>query len=325
RQNYLYDIYIQRDNDFKDKYNFPGEGTLENPYIIENLIMSTDKINAIRIEDVTSCFTIRNCTLILTSSVKNHDQDVYLIYIASWQSPKVTIANNTICAPFYQPDYFIIYYLNGIYIGGCENVLIENNIFSNLDESLIMYNIETSIIVNNYCNDIFIIGFHIMSCTDALIENNTLLNCDRSTLIMDSSGIDIINNNISFCVNLGLEIYYSDFISIFNNNLNNNTIGVLILNSENINITKNWLKFNSEYGISIENQYNENITLYHNYFLNNFYINSSSSQAFDECNSTWYSIDLFEGNYWSDYIWAPDTVYYIDGGENFDPYPMELL
>ncbi|NHJ13038.1 MAG: hypothetical protein EAX95_05140 [Candidatus Thorarchaeota archaeon] len=58
-------ISIDSNSDFED-LGFEGDGTVENPYIIENRIITVkpaDVLNCIEIRDTTAHFIIRDCTL----------------------------------------------------------------------------------------------------------------------------------------------------------------------------------------------------------------------------------------------------------------------
>ncbi len=55
-------IIIMNDWDFKN-YNFTGEGSESNPYVIENYNITTTKDYAIYISSTSKYFIIRNCNL----------------------------------------------------------------------------------------------------------------------------------------------------------------------------------------------------------------------------------------------------------------------
>ncbi|MHA1185737.1 MAG: right-handed parallel beta-helix repeat-containing protein [Candidatus Heimdallarchaeota archaeon] len=57
-------IEITQDNDFKIKYHFPGDGSITNPYIIENFNLHRYDGIAISITTTTKHFIIRNCTIL---------------------------------------------------------------------------------------------------------------------------------------------------------------------------------------------------------------------------------------------------------------------
>ena len=53
-------IIIWNDNDFLS-YNFSGDGSKNNPFMIQNLNITTDSNNGIYISGTTKYFTIKNC------------------------------------------------------------------------------------------------------------------------------------------------------------------------------------------------------------------------------------------------------------------------
>ncbi|MHA1127300.1 MAG: hypothetical protein ACTSQX_16915, partial [Candidatus Heimdallarchaeota archaeon] len=55
-------IVIDRDSEFKSTYGFPGDGSAENPYIIENYLFEEQEEAAVIIKSTTKVFIIRNCT-----------------------------------------------------------------------------------------------------------------------------------------------------------------------------------------------------------------------------------------------------------------------
>ena len=54
---------IRKDQDFVNRYDFPGSGTLNNPYLIAEYNIETSKEYAIYIEGTTKHFLITNCTI----------------------------------------------------------------------------------------------------------------------------------------------------------------------------------------------------------------------------------------------------------------------
>ena len=57
-------IYIDEDSDFID-YGFPGNGTLSDPYLLQDMTLSENSttLSSIRIEDTTKYFIISNNTI----------------------------------------------------------------------------------------------------------------------------------------------------------------------------------------------------------------------------------------------------------------------
>ena len=105
-------IAILNDNDF-ETYGFPGSGNASDPYIIENLNISSHP-GEIRIEirETTKHFIIRNCFL------KGGSIGIYLYRLDS----NTTVISNNTCS---NNDLF------GIYVHHASQSLIINNTCSN--------------------------------------------------------------------------------------------------------------------------------------------------------------------------------------------------
>ncbi|MHA1954926.1 MAG: right-handed parallel beta-helix repeat-containing protein, partial [Candidatus Heimdallarchaeaceae archaeon] len=156
-------IIIVNDSDF-EVYDFPGKGTIEDPYLIQNYNITTDYSESIYISGTSKHFIIQNCYLkadfkslfienVDNSTVKIQDntivcaEDTYSIYIIG--SNKITIERNKIknlikswtwpWAPFYfktmeiiQSDAPVI--KNNLLIG--QNIWIKESMNSSLSNNL---------------------------------------------------------------------------------------------------------------------------------------------------------------------------------------------
>lgn len=124
-------IYIGNDAAF-ETYGFPGNGSVSDPYRIENLNITTTDDDAIIVIITSKHFIIQNCYLqavrygiylhvvsdytatLLNNTIKNTDSSgVYLL-----DSDGVTIANNSLINN--KADH-------NLYMRNCENVIIANN------------------------------------------------------------------------------------------------------------------------------------------------------------------------------------------------------
>ena len=63
RDYYNGEIVIKNDDDFTKRYNLPGSGTSNDPYLIKDLTIETTKMWAVAVFDTTKHFVIENCTL----------------------------------------------------------------------------------------------------------------------------------------------------------------------------------------------------------------------------------------------------------------------
>ncbi|MCE7748921.1 MAG: hypothetical protein GPJ51_11020 [Candidatus Heimdallarchaeota archaeon] len=140
----------------KDLARYPGNGTLENPYIIEGLSFDTTRSNGLVIKDVTSCFEIRNCDI-----------------SANWIAISIHNINSTYCGIY--NSTFSAYEL-GIYAREINSIVVEN---SHITASTVGFSIEgaTNMSISN--NTIFggAHGLDIDFVLEGSVMNNTLSGC----------------------------------------------------------------------------------------------------------------------------------------------------
>ncbi len=285
-------ILIDSDSDFIT-YGFPGSGTINDPYRIENYQITTTEEIGIQIESTSKYFIIQNCTI---SASKTG------ILIDRVSSGCCTIRNNT-CN--YHDDYGIKVFnshATKIIENDCSFNRIDNHIpfFSGCGIKVDYSN--NVIIANNTCisNEVFSIDiYHSDYCT---IFNNT---CENSYTSID---IDI-----------------SSYVTVANNCCSDNRwTGVSLLAGSHNSIYSNFIKYNSYYGLYI--YHGDNHNFYDNYLiLNNQgdYKHILISQAYDDSEdlNTWYNSNTNIGNYWSDLNGRSN--YPIDGDSYAnDPYPI---
>ena len=301
---------------------WPGNGTAENPYIIENYeIDGQNYYNDIVIKNTNVHFIIRNCYLHDT-----YNQAIYLYNVTN-----ATIVNNTIA-------------YNGNTNGGIgieidknsQNIIIErNNIHHNNMQAIYITGSSKyiSIIGNNLTNNngmgIWIESYSkYINVTGNVIRNN---NGDGIYITFNPSHITIQNNIIMNNMNHGIEMVTASTYDIIANNIiaNNSKAGIYC--EENTyyghisynTIAYNIIAHNAWQGIWIySGSHNE---IYGNAFYYNqgttYTFNSSIKQAKDDgTNNKWYKDGW--GNYWHD--WANNNG---TNDENHDfivdyPYPI---
>ncbi|NHJ86264.1 MAG: hypothetical protein FK734_12440, partial [Asgard group archaeon] len=178
-------IVIRSNNDFTLRYNFPGEGTFENPFRIENLVISSSKEFGIFITDVSKNFIIINCTITGVS------QGIYLEDIVSSYTQ---IENNTI-------------FLDG--------VTSSYGIHSN-------YNIDNISIINNKIqgnnNRQSSYGIYLIHSNNQIINKNNISSFNRGIFCNNLENINITQNNI-FSNTIGIAISHSTSLLVLYNNL----------------------------------------------------------------------------------------------------------
>jgi parallel beta-helix repeat protein len=151
-------IYINSDEDFNN-YNFPGSGTEEDPYIIENYTYFEDGLNQIQIFGVNKSFIIRN------NIIYSNDWECG-ISLASVSSSNVIIIGNIIYGSAYRFSVEA-----GIRIYNLYNCSILNNSVYNVD-----------------------VGIKLLASSNCLVENNSLINNGRNIEVRDCTNLPIVNN-----------------------------------------------------------------------------------------------------------------------------------
>ncbi|MHA1303924.1 MAG: NosD domain-containing protein [Candidatus Heimdallarchaeaceae archaeon] len=285
-------LYIDSDDDF-EALGFPGNGSKDYPYIIENLTISTDKTFGIHIVETTAYFVIRNCFI---------DAAVYGIYFALIAPNTARVESNT----FYRN-------VIGFELHNCENTtIVSNNFTKNADDGILLWDSPYSIITNNsFVNNgrgLDSTGLVVTHSEGSLIANNEFIK-DGISIVPDIKNElqYIVENNtangkligyfdsvedlaitediygqliLSECTNVrisnqviadtdvGINIYYSTDVLITNNSIFTSDRGIHVFQSSNVSIVNNLCNFNLGPAIQIEYKV-ENIEITDNICNNN--------------------------------------------------------
>jgi len=182
-------IYINGNNELKVE-STRGNGTLDSPYIIENLNIDGDgSESCINISNTNKYFTIQNCSL------KNRDL-----------TPTIRFTNVSF-GEIYNNEVF----QGEIFINNCKNITFSDNYLFNKSGSRLI-NANLSIIENNTflnCSEILLIN-----CSENIIQNNYMRYSFERGIILFGSENNIIRNN---------EIYDGEWfgIALFSESKNN--------------------------------------------------------------------------------------------------------
>ncbi len=242
-------ITISNDDDFID-YGFPGLGTAEDPYLIENYNITTNSEIGIYIEDTTKYFVIRNCyidayrrgidienTALGTTSIINNIcfNNQYGFGIKLYQASFATIINNT-----------CINSRDGIHVHTSSGVTLANNTCINNDyQGIKMEYAFNATIINNNCSDNRQYGIHLWRTFKATLKNNTLSNNDAYGInLRESSSATLTNNTFNNNNDFGIYFDSSPGATLANNSFYNNELYLVEESVEEYSsytIENNWL------------------------------------------------------------------------------------
>jgi len=302
-------IIINNDGDFSS-YSFAGDGTFQNPYLIEGLsIINSTSSFGILINNTASHFVVRNCYLetdafgLVIENVANNtaivmdniafgnDAGAFVLKSANY-----TIFSNNVA----ELDRV------GINITNCFGVYVGNNtLFGGIPagyschSGILTTNCENIVILNNSISN-FNNGFYSKKSTEMFLENNTILYSieDYGIYLTEESNYNhIINNTICYSTTLD---------------------GIHLSESSDNEIAFNTLRNNTLFGCSLQTG-SINNDIHHNIFINN---NNDILQGYaTSIDNSWYDASLNEGNFWSD--WDESGTYDL-AGVGQDPYPLNI-
>ena len=323
-------------------FNFPGDGTEKNPYIIEDYNFGLQES---KLEDYPTLLEISNISKHVIVRKNTFDGGHIGIYVKDVQKGNIQIEENEFNAKYYCFGNICTNSFYGIKIQNSKDIFVERNFFPGFNYSSYFYAISVE-----YSRDIFLRNNKITNAFSALVilysrdltvENNSFEN--NVEIYIEGSSFFTINNNV-FENLFRYEFWYSNNIEITNNQIkgrsfefgliffhsnnfliegnlvSNRSIGIGITSSWEFTIENNLIVLSASYGIFLSESSFE-ITIYDNYFINNN-LNNSLSQALDNCYfNLWYNIETSHGKYWND---VESSVYPLDGlSGSIDLFPKE--
>jgi parallel beta-helix repeat protein len=347
-----YYIDIASDKDLQKQAD-SGEGTILNPYIINNRFILDEGRVGISIKNTNSYFIVRDCFLSgnffyglrldnvaegtallenITSighsiagigihssdEMKIVDSYIYLndIGIELTNSSGAVLENNFVVAIVAAGPNSPLY--EGIVIESSDNVEITSNKVEKSARAIMIEDSNNCSLSNNIIKQITHIGFSFISSSNCLILNNTSSKNSMYSFRFTESHSNVIESNAIIGTDKGIYLTESNNNRIRFNLIQQNTLGIYAIDSSSNNITHNSFVNNTEEAVYLSGS--SNFLVHHNgFFFNNY---GKVSQARDNGEENiWYDPIVFEGNYWNNYN---DTGYYqISGSANStDLYPL---
>ena len=338
-------INITTDSDFG---GFPGSGTIDDPYRIENWnITTTDNICGINITGTSRHFVIQNCF------IEAIDVGIRIFYTAEGTTKIIsnTCTNNGLyginvrftsgaiisdnvlynnredgISGIFSNNLEIRNNLcfqnkkNGISLHYCESSSIVNNTCISNTNGLEFFNARETKIVHNHCFNNTNNGIHSKNDVRIEIEGNLLEDNQNSGIYCEDADIFNIHSNNCSSNLLGIYLRYSIATSVFNNSIiENKGRGILSERTDNCVLFYNNIIKNLGYGVYL-NDSRSNV-VHHNNFIDNNQNGISQAYSREGINNTWYEIKTEEGNFWSNYFGTGS--YLIEGAPySYDPYPL---
>ncbi|MCE7749788.1 MAG: hypothetical protein GPJ51_15485 [Candidatus Heimdallarchaeota archaeon] len=264
-------ILIKNDTAFSF-YGFPGNGTPESPFLIQNLNITTNVTSGIEIINTSKFFIISDCYI---------DADSYGIHVSNVSAGTAQIINNTCTNHLY----------HGIRVLDSNYTTVTGNICKyNSWHGIVVGSSHNPIISNNYCTKNNWVGLYLSNCNSSIASNNTCTNNLRGGLLLDGSKRSFVEKNSCHnnTINGGIRLVDSNSSYVTNNycsdNLNNNIFviyssdvivtdnscfasgrGIFISSSENCSVENNYC---STSGIGIWVKKSENSRIYQNQLEN---------------------------------------------------------
>ncbi len=268
-------VRIDSNSDFSNIAS-SGNGTVENPWIIDDLDINGSGYGyCIYIGNTTDYFIVKDCYL--------HDAFIF--------------------------DYHELYQPNaGIVLNNVQNGIIKNNEMSFNDElGIFLYDSSDNLIQYNNISDNEK-GIFLSDCSDdnEISYNNASSNSDAGIAVEGSEGNWIFRNTADYN---GIGVHIKEAVrNIVEDNLAfYNNYALHFENSENNTAKNNSFCLSNNYGAFFD-QYSEDNEIFNNNFGNN------SHQAYDAgSRNKWHGEYQFGGNYWS-YYFGDDN--YSGPGQN---------
>ncbi|MHA1219066.1 MAG: right-handed parallel beta-helix repeat-containing protein [Candidatus Heimdallarchaeaceae archaeon] len=256
-------IEILSDEDFL-KYDYIlGNGTFEDPYLIESRkIIDDTSVYGVHVENTTSFFVIRNCKI---------NVDMYGIYLKNNAPNTAIIVDNAITVESYGGIYLA--YTSGVSIRknvvkNCywgllviksDNIDMDENVFEST--SIEVSSSENCSFINNYAHDYSSVSFS--SLTNITVDNNRFYGGTGAIGLGYLNNLTFTNNEIEF---IGITISLMDYADLNNFEIKNNTVAGFpfgfFINQNNLTIEERYgqLFFYNCSHLSIRDQFFSSIT-----------------------------------------------------------------
>ncbi len=252
-------ITITCEQNFTD-YGFSGNGTEVNPYVIENLNISTTEEKAIAIYNVSVFYVLRNCLVqadrygiyVENTTLQGNSPVSYLPLARfenntcynSWRGMNIYRAWN--CTV--QNNSFLNNEQMGLRLDLCWYSSVSNNTCVNNFRGITLYDSCTSMVSNNTCLSNFV-GLTLWSSSGTIAFDNLCTFNDNSGIQLLVNYVTLYNNTCSHNGEAGIDSDGASSSTIFQNNCTENQYG-LYIDAFYVNVTENCCTDN-DYGLYV--------------------------------------------------------------------------
>jgi nitrous oxidase accessory protein NosD len=215
-------IYIDNNSDFETQ-NWPGEGSLETPYIIAGLeINATTGVPAINITGTNVHFIIQDCWL-----TSNESSVIMLISVSHAQIKNNTIINSN---------------QGVVVLHSTDLALYENYFYSFSVAGVALHNSSSSVISNNHVENSYIcIEIEGESSFNEITDNNCTLFIGGVVVWNDADSNVVSSNNCSgmYSGEVGIYIDASDYCEVSLNRCNRSQYNIVLEVSNHTDVSNN--------------------------------------------------------------------------------------
>jgi parallel beta-helix repeat protein len=201
---------------------WPGDGSSENPYIIDGLDIEVGGVNRISISNTRVSFTISNCDL--TGGFNGPRVGGAGIYLENVTNGE--LVNNI---------FFTL--MDGIVLYGSSSNTVFNNTFTEGLYNIVLDYSDYNTVANNTCTNG--VGISLRFSDYNTVANNTCNNNGEGIYLESSDYNTVANNNCSSNGNNGISLESSDYNTVANNICNNNRIGIYLDDESDFNTVEN--------------------------------------------------------------------------------------
>jgi parallel beta-helix repeat protein len=261
----------------------------------------------------------KETTIINGSGLEWAPSVVYLIYVKNVCISEFTLKNSGKVEAFYSSAGVALF-------DGSENCTVSNNIISNNNMGIYLWNSFNNTITSNNINKskYGIVLLRLSTGGEGnLFTNNTVeLSTDTGIALLkvpSASGIEIISGNVIKRNVYGIQVCGNSSLVVRNKVVENTNYGIMLDESTEVTIRDNHLRGNGQ-GINVTSASGNRI--YYNNFINN------TDQVSGTSINKWHDLWNVTGNYWSDYAGSDldgdgigNTPYIIDA-DNKDNFPF---